>query len=809
MPFDPQLLSEILASPPEKADYDALYAELMATPRGRWFLTEYAGRNRFADTHLLAGAIARVEAAVRGEPVPQVPPAVAREIADLAVAIGRIEDEFATPLRLASEGFAAAERIQDVAFALREREVDAEMSDVLEAAIGELGEIFARGDAAAERAQNALALLRELKSRVHAMVADAVAGTGVSPADESQSETPSVMIAHDGSGEEGDISDALLAERSAADAQADEHFAAMIGALAASFPVADEPPASEEAGEATPEPDGEFADAVAPAAEPEAALEPAAEPQAQVGQGGQGLQVGEDVDNSMEMLAPPAESSLAATPTIEEVSIAEPPGDEVAAAAATEQEVEPPEVESEKALALPEPVEQALAVIQQLDIEEFAKQEPPPDAEASEPAVDEVMSPEQPVSEPAAVEDVAAESPADHGLAAADAPAAGDETAAPPVVPDAIEDTGAPSGHETLPLLAEGPAAQSEETLDGGADDAPPSQAASPDRSDASAGEAVSPLLLSDEPSIGPADVPTVDAPTTDLPSGDLSAADLPASDPPATDSPAADFPATDLPADDVPVADLPATVLPVAELPAADSPAADLPATDLPAVYLSAADLPSADLAEPVLVEAAGSLEQVSVPSQPEPGDNAASVATEGAPDDVGHADATFDYILGTVIASSGEGVERFDHTVEESISGPIETPAAAEPIATILKETETTQQAMPDLQTPPGPEEDPADLFEPLPMPSPFPAPQPVPVAPQATGAAPAAVAQTNQPLPGASPAPGFAAAPSPQMRLPLEASTLRPRPAAPVPRGIPRPAPSDPLASLSEEELIALFS
>jgi hypothetical protein len=44
---------------------------------------------------------------------------------------------------------------------------------------------------------------------------------------------------------------------------------------------------------------------------------------------------------------------------------------------------------------------------------------------------------------------------------------------------------------------------------------------------------------------------------------------------------------------------------------------------------------------------------------------------------------------------------------------------------------------------------------------------------------------------------------------MRLPLESSTSQPRPTAPMARGIPRPAPNDPLASLSEEELIALFS
>jgi len=174
------------------------------------------------------------------------------------------------------------------------------------------------------------------------------------------------------------------------------------------------------------------------------------------------------------------------------------------------------------------------------------------------------------------------------------------------------------------------------------------------------------------------------------------------------------------------------------------------------------------------------------------------------------------------------------------------LETPAAAEPIATVLKETETTKQVLPDLEAAPGPDEDPADLFEPLPMPSPIPTPQAVPAALHATGAAPAsggamslldmpiayhggagvpgragavelqddarspiAAAAIDHAVPAASPDAGLAAATSPQMRLPLESSTSQPRPTAPMARGIPRPAPNDPLASLSEEELIALFS
>ncbi len=806
MPSDPQLLSEIQASSPDEADYDALYAELMATPRGRWFLAEYAGRNRFADTHLLAGAIARVEAAVRGEPVPQVPAAVAREIADLAVAIGRIEDEFAAPLRLASEGFAAAERIQDVAFALREREVDAGMSDVLEGAIRELGEIFARGDGAAERAQNALVLLRELKGRIHAMVADAVAGPGVAPPAATQGETPSETIADGGFGEEGEVPDALLAERSAAEAQADDHFAAMIGALAASFPTADEPPQTDESDEPAPEAIGEVAEAVAPAAEPETAFEPAVEPQAEVGQGGQG---GEAV-GGMDTPALPAESSVAAMPMTEEVSTAEPPRDEVAAvlpAAVTaeqELETEPAAVESEAALALPEPVEHALAVIRQLDTEQLAQKEQLADVTASGPAVDEVVLPEQPVGEPAAAEDVA-ESSLDHGLAATDAADAGDETAAPPVVPAAIEDGGAPSEHETPLPLAGNPATEEEASADGsaGAGDVPPSQASSPDRGETSIGGEPA---LPDERSIEPADLPAMDAPTTDLPAADLSATDLPA----------------------------------------ADLPAADLPAADLPA-----ADLPAAELAEPVSIETASGLERESVASKREPGDNAALAALASRdepgnmPDDARHPDATPDYILGSSIAPPGDGVARFDHIAEDSALGPIQAPAAAAPAATIPTEAEVRPQALPDLQAQAGPEEDPADLFEPLPMPSPFPAPQSAPVAPQSTGAAPAggatmslfdtpitydgggpvpgqagavalpdgarlaaAVAQTN-PLPAPSPTADLAAAPSPQMRLPLESSAPQPRPAAPMARGIARPAPSDPLAALSEEELIALFS
>ena len=43
--------------PVSDTDYDAIVAAIMETPRGRWFLSEYARRNRQADTQLIVTAI--------------------------------------------------------------------------------------------------------------------------------------------------------------------------------------------------------------------------------------------------------------------------------------------------------------------------------------------------------------------------------------------------------------------------------------------------------------------------------------------------------------------------------------------------------------------------------------------------------------------------------------------------------------------------------------------------------------------------------------------------------------------------------
>src|SRR3954471_19053779 len=56
-------LSPISASPaqPSEADYEAIRDAFMETSRGRWFLSEYAKRNRNADTSMVLDAVARIE----------------------------------------------------------------------------------------------------------------------------------------------------------------------------------------------------------------------------------------------------------------------------------------------------------------------------------------------------------------------------------------------------------------------------------------------------------------------------------------------------------------------------------------------------------------------------------------------------------------------------------------------------------------------------------------------------------------------------------------------------------------------------
>jgi hypothetical protein len=175
MPNDP--LAQILAGLPDEADYEAVLAALMATERGRRFLTEYADRNRHADTALIVGAIARIEAAIRGEGPPRAD--AAGDLMEIAAAIERIRAAIAAGTPPTPDVSAAIERLSDIAFMLHERPVEATLCDRLDAAIREISEANMRTESTAAGIREAAELVRALAGRVREMMALSIDSRGV------------------------------------------------------------------------------------------------------------------------------------------------------------------------------------------------------------------------------------------------------------------------------------------------------------------------------------------------------------------------------------------------------------------------------------------------------------------------------------------------------------------------------------------------------------------------------------------------------------------------------------------------------
>jgi hypothetical protein len=76
------------ASLPSEEDYDAIREAFMETARGRWFLDEYAKRNRNADTRMVLDAVARIEETIAAQKQPPPPVVVDR----LPAALSSIRD---------------------------------------------------------------------------------------------------------------------------------------------------------------------------------------------------------------------------------------------------------------------------------------------------------------------------------------------------------------------------------------------------------------------------------------------------------------------------------------------------------------------------------------------------------------------------------------------------------------------------------------------------------------------------------------------------------------------------------------------
>jgi chemotaxis protein CheZ len=180
--------------PLSEADYEAIEGAVMETGRGRWFLSEYARRNRHADTKMLLTAIDRLEAAIRGERAAESVDRIRFDLVEMAKAIARTKAEIAAikpdgeqPGKFGeaseeldsivgatetatSDILAAAEHIQEVAWTLREQGLEAEVCDLIDAKATAVYTACSFQDLTGQRIRKVIQVLRYLEGRINAMI---------------------------------------------------------------------------------------------------------------------------------------------------------------------------------------------------------------------------------------------------------------------------------------------------------------------------------------------------------------------------------------------------------------------------------------------------------------------------------------------------------------------------------------------------------------------------------------------------------------------------------------------------------------
>src|SRR6202045_738462 len=150
------------ASLPSEEDYDAISQAFMETSRGRWFLGEYAKRNRNADTRMVLDAVERIEqtiveqkqaAAESGlnEALSAIRSALDEAEAAAAVAVGSLAaEENLAPIRK------GARIIREISWRWREIGADGLICDLLDSQVsaieGACGQIASVSPQAALRA---------------------------------------------------------------------------------------------------------------------------------------------------------------------------------------------------------------------------------------------------------------------------------------------------------------------------------------------------------------------------------------------------------------------------------------------------------------------------------------------------------------------------------------------------------------------------------------------------------------------------------------------------------------------------------
>ncbi|MFK7793084.1 MAG: protein phosphatase CheZ [Devosiaceae bacterium] len=179
-------------------DYDAIAGAVMETERGRWFLAEYARRNRQSDTQTVLDALSRLEDRI-GEAKPAVSgdasvALLSHNVIDLAEAITQVKrevqelggqgdkgDHFNTATEeleaivaqtetATGEILEAAEKVQEVLWILREEGASETQCDIVESKIIDIYTACSFQDLTGQRSSKVVRLVSYVEKRVASMM---------------------------------------------------------------------------------------------------------------------------------------------------------------------------------------------------------------------------------------------------------------------------------------------------------------------------------------------------------------------------------------------------------------------------------------------------------------------------------------------------------------------------------------------------------------------------------------------------------------------------------------------------------------
>ena len=166
----------------------------METARGRWFLAEFARRNRTADTEMLLAAIAKLQKSIGEQSAENALAKMRRELLDMAEAIAETKREIATMRakegedgqigeatleldaivesteKATSEILFAAEQVQEIAWSARESGTPDAVCDAIDTHVTEIYTACSFQDLTGQRTQKVVKVLRFIENRLNTLV---------------------------------------------------------------------------------------------------------------------------------------------------------------------------------------------------------------------------------------------------------------------------------------------------------------------------------------------------------------------------------------------------------------------------------------------------------------------------------------------------------------------------------------------------------------------------------------------------------------------------------------------------------------